>query len=80
MQTWPTFVSMATEVPKLTNFGAYLKKQNIAAETAAKQLGVTKSYVHMLMRGDVTPALKLAGSIEKWTKGKVKMQMWLEWM
>lgn len=63
----------------MTDFGKHLKKLGISPADAALALGTTKAYIYMLSQGKVTPALRLAGRIEKWSKGKVKMQSWLRW-
>jgi len=64
----------------LTEFGKYLKKNEIPASAVAHDLATTRAYIHMLATGAATPALRLAGEIEKWSKGEVKMQSWLKWV
>lgn len=64
----------------ITEFGRYLKTTGTAPRDAAKALSTTRAYIYMLSIGTATPALKLAGEIEKWSKGKVRMQTWLKWI
>jgi hypothetical protein len=61
------------------DFETYLKKKDIDAEAAAKALGKTKAYIHMLIAKSCTPSLHLAATIEHWTGGVVTMQSWLDW-
>jgi transcriptional regulator with XRE-family HTH domain len=63
---------------KSTPFGRYLKKQKISALDAAEALGVTKSYVNLLISGAMTPGLKLAIEIQHWTKGTVPADSWVK--
>jgi hypothetical protein len=60
-----------------TPFGDWLDTKNISYAEAAKQLGITRSYVQMLAVGNATPQLALAGRIEDWTRGDVSMRSWL---
>lgn len=62
----------------LTPFGCWLAKQKIVYADAAKALGTTRSYIHALATGRATPALRLAGEIEIWTKKAVPMQSWIK--
>lgn len=64
----------------MTPFGEYLKDKEISVVDAAAALDVTKSYVHMLRNGDVSPSFALAWAIEKWTKGTIVMQSWVPFM
>jgi len=61
------------------DFEGFLKENEIDAETAAKALGKTKAYVHMLVAKSCTPSLHLAAVIEVWTDGKVSLQSWPDW-
>ena len=65
-------------MPKLTPFGRYLKKKKISAVDAAAALGVTRSYVQALMTGAMTPGLKLAIEILRWSKGAVVAESWIK--
>jgi hypothetical protein len=67
--------------PTPTPFGKYIESnEKLSPKEVAKQLALTRAYVHMLIAGTVTPALKLAWRIEKWSKGAVKMQSWVAYM
>lgn len=64
-----------------TAFGRFLETQSIPYEDAASALDITRSYVGMLARGDVTPALDLAFKIADWAKIKgggddVRVESW----
>jgi len=59
-----------------TAFGRYITSKKLTPKEVSDQLKLTRAYVHMLISGTVTPALKLAWRIEKWSDGKVKMQSW----
>lgn len=61
------------------DFESFLKENEIDAESAAKMLGKTKAYVHMLIAKSCTPSLHLAAVIEVWTNGQVSMQSWPAW-
>lgn len=61
------------------DFETFLKKKKIDAEAAAKALGKTKAYVHMLIAKSCTPSLHLAAVIEVWTDGAVTCQSWPDW-
>lgn len=63
---------------KLTPFGQYLRAQKISAADAASALGVTKSYISALMLGSMTPGLKLAIEILRWSKGAVAAESWVK--
>lgn len=43
----------------------------------AESLGVSRSYVHMLGRGDASPQLELSAEIEVLTGGEVPISSWL---
>jgi len=60
-------------------FDEYLSKKGVDAETAAKALGKTKAYVHMLIAKSCTPSLHLAAVIEHWSGGEVPIQVWPDW-
>jgi hypothetical protein len=62
---------------KRTPFGKYLKFNNIPMDSAAKALGVTRQYAQALATGYMTPGMRLAWDIERWTKGRVAMQSWM---
>jgi len=65
---------------KQTQFGKYLEGAGLSYEEAADALGITRSYVGMLARGDVTPALELAFKIADWARarggGEVPADSW----
>lgn len=61
-----------------TPFGRYLKKQKISTTDAASELDVTKSYVNALAGGYMTPGLKLALEIVRWSKGAVAVDSWVK--
>lgn len=63
---------------KLTAFGRYLKKQKISTIGAAVALGVTKSYISALVTGSMTPGLKLAIEIQRWSRGIVAADSWVK--
>jgi hypothetical protein len=69
-------------VPKkksaLTPFGKYLKRERISAADAARELGVTRSYVSALVSGAMTPGLKLAVEIWRWSKESVPVESWVK--
>lgn len=62
---------------KQTDFGKHLDGRPGSFDQAAKELGLTTAYVRMLANGSSTPKLGLAGKIENWSGGEVKMQSWL---
>lgn len=59
-------------------FAAYVAK--IGPAQAAKDLGITKSFVSMLSRGQATPGLKLALIIAKWSDGAVPCESWAKYL
>jgi len=63
---------------KLSKFGQYLKKQKITAALAAEELGVTQSYINALASGAMTPGLKLAIEIQKWSRSAVLAASWIK--
>jgi hypothetical protein len=63
-----------------TPFGKYIERKKLSPKEVSNQLSLTRAYVHMLIAGSVTPALRLAWRIEKWSIGKVKMQSWVPYM
>jgi transcriptional regulator with XRE-family HTH domain len=63
---------------KLTLFGKYLRDKNISAADAAFELGVTRSYVSALVSGAMTPGLKLAVEILRWSRGAVSAESWVK--
>ena len=63
---------------KLTTFGRYLKKQSMTAADAAEQLDITRSYVNALVTGSMTPGLKLAIEIQRWSRGVVAADSWVK--
>jgi predicted XRE-type DNA-binding protein len=63
---------------KSTFFGHHLKKQKISAADAAEALGVTKSYVNLLISGKMTPGLRLAIEIQRWSNGAVPADGWVK--
>lgn len=62
----------------LTAFGKYLKRERISAADAAKELNITRSYVNALMTGAMTPGLKLAIEILRWSNGAVEAESWVK--
>ena len=62
---------------KLSVFGKYLKTNKLSVDVVAEKLGVTKSYVHALASGTMTPGLKLAVEIQKWSGESVSPASWL---
>lgn len=62
---------------QLTEFGRYLLDEKISYPSASSEIGITRSYVQMLATGAATPQLMLAGKIELWSSGKVRLQGWL---
>jgi DNA-binding XRE family transcriptional regulator len=70
---------MPTKKPrKLSKFGQYLKKQAITAALAAEELDVTTSYINALAAGTMTPGLKLAIEIQKWSRSAVLAASWIK--
>ena len=63
---------------KLTAFGRHVKSNDFAPSAVAATLGVTKSYVQALMTGAMTPGLKLAIEIQRWSKGTVAADSWVK--
>lgn len=63
---------------KLSVFGKYLATNELTVDEVAEKLGVTKSYVHALASGTMTPGLKLAVEIQKWSRGAVMPESWLK--
>lgn len=63
-----------------TPFGKFIEQKKLSPKTVSDQLKLTRAYVHMLIAGTVTPALRLAWRIEKWSGSKVKMQSWVPYM
>lgn len=62
---------------QLTDFGRLLEERGLSYAAAGADLGITRSYAQMLATGAATPQLVLAGKIELWSGGKVRMQTWL---
>jgi len=46
----------------------YLELQRLSVPAAADQIGCTKSYVYMILKGEI-PGKNTALKIEKWSKG-----------
>ena len=66
---------------KLSKFGLYLKKlskKEISTWAVAADLEITPSYVNALALGTMTPGLKLAVKIQKWSKGAVPATSWVK--
>ena len=61
---------------KLTAFGRYLRDKKISTADAASELGITKSYVSALASGAMTPGLKLAIEIMRWSREDVAVESW----
>ncbi len=64
---------------KKTNLLAkYLEEESIIKSEFAKKIGVSKQYLHvMLNKEKLVPSLEIAMAIEKATKGKLPMHIWL---
>jgi transcriptional regulator with XRE-family HTH domain len=77
----PTLSTMSKQkIDRPNPFGAHLARMNIPASSGdvAEALGVTRSYVGMLARGQSTPSLALAFKIEDWSAGAVPVAAWRE--
>lgn len=59
-----------------TVFGRYLAVKEISYADAAADLEVHPRYANMLASGAVTPGLKLALKIAKWSKRLVPVDSW----
>lgn len=70
---------MTPKPMKRVTFAEFLEEEDIDAETAARALGKTRAYIHMLIAKSHTPSLHLAAVIEHWTGGRVPMQKWPDW-
>lgn len=57
---------------ELSNFGRYLKQNDVERERVATLFDITPAYVSMLAHGKATPAFALARRISDWTKRGVK--------
>lgn len=51
--------------------GAYLRERSMTQREFAERIGVSRSYLSMLISGSKIPSLKIATKIEKETGGEV---------
>ena len=61
----------------MNEFADHIQRLGLTEKTIAKQLSINQSTVNRLKTRDFRPSLKLAASIEKWSKGKVPMSVWV---
>lgn len=57
------------------NLRRYLFENNISQKDFAEQIGYTRNYINMIVRGRLKPFKPLAKAIEKATNGVVKFEM-----
>jgi transcriptional regulator with XRE-family HTH domain len=56
----------------------YLEKQGISRAQAARDLGISKSYMTEILKGDAVPGRALIFKIDDWTGGAVAVTSWRE--
>jgi hypothetical protein len=59
-----------------TAFGRWLTEKEISYVDAGEKMGIHPRYGVMLACGSVTPGLKLALRIAKWSEGAVPVDSW----
>lgn len=57
----------------------YLEFKRISKTRAAKELGITRKYIHDILAGRMGPGRKLATKIINWSDGAVRYEdLWKE--
>jgi DNA-binding XRE family transcriptional regulator len=52
----------------------YLKLKGMTKTQAAKELGITRKYIHEILAGKMGPGRKLATRIIEWSQGAIRYE------
>lgn len=62
----------------MNKFAEWLKNNDKKQRAVAEKLGISSSTLHDILKKGLTPNLKIAYSIEKYTKGAITLYDWID--
>ena len=62
----------------MNKFAQWVKDNDKKQQGIAEKIGISQAFLHLILRKDQIPSLKIAYEIEKYTKGEITLYDWID--